>query len=97
LIFVNVAPAVPSTLCESRGVAMTDDRRIEFVRVRAYHIWENSGRPIGQDLDHWLQAEFEFLAANAAKGAAPKRNSVRAAAAKAPKRTRKAARTAPRA
>lgn len=32
---------------------------IERIRERAYFIWENRGRPHGQDLDHWLMAELE--------------------------------------
>jgi hypothetical protein len=27
------------------------------VRLIAYELWENDGRPDGRDLDHWLQAE----------------------------------------
>lgn len=34
---------------------------IEQIRQRAYFIWENLGRPHGQDLDHWLIAELEML------------------------------------
>lgn len=33
---------------------------IERIRERAYFIWENSGRPQGQDLEHWLMAEMEI-------------------------------------
>lgn len=32
---------------------------IERIRERAYFLWENVGRPHGQDLDHWLIAEME--------------------------------------
>lgn len=32
---------------------------IERIRERAYFIWEDRGRPHGQDLDHWLIAELE--------------------------------------
>jgi Protein of unknown function (DUF2934) len=32
----------------------------DAVRERAYHIWEDEGRPGGRDLDHWLQAEREL-------------------------------------
>lgn len=32
---------------------------IEQIRERAYFIWENTGRPHGQDIDHWLLAEME--------------------------------------
>lgn len=29
----------------------------EEVRLIAYEIWDQEGRPEGHDLDHWLQAE----------------------------------------
>ena len=32
-----------------------------LVAVRAYEIWEQSGRPDGEQLSHWLQAEAEVL------------------------------------
>ncbi|MBC7950603.1 MAG: DUF2934 domain-containing protein [Rhodospirillaceae bacterium] len=32
---------------------------IDHIRERAYFIWENSGHPSGQDLEHWLIAEIE--------------------------------------
>jgi flagellar biosynthesis regulator FlaF len=34
---------------------------IERIRERAYFIWEDRGRPHGEDLDHWLIAEMEGL------------------------------------
>ncbi|MBX9635476.1 MAG: DUF2934 domain-containing protein, partial [Magnetospirillum sp.] len=33
---------------------------IDQIRERAYFIWEDSGRPFGQDLEHWLIAEMEL-------------------------------------
>ncbi len=33
----------------------------EKVAHRAYQLWEAAGHPIGQDLEHWLQAEKELL------------------------------------
>jgi hypothetical protein len=30
------------------------------IAVRAYHIWEEEGRPHGRDFDHWLKAEQEI-------------------------------------
>jgi hypothetical protein len=38
---------------------MQGDKFIENVRHRAYEIWKEAGRPIGFDIDHWLQAETE--------------------------------------
>jgi DUF2934 family protein len=33
-----------------------------WVQDRAYAIWEQAGRPEGEALGHWLQAEAEFTA-----------------------------------
>lgn len=41
--------------------------RYAKIANRAYHIWEAKGRPDGNALDHWLQAEAEM----AAKAASP--------------------------
>ena len=30
------------------------------VRARAYELWEQAGRPAGQDLEFWLEAERQF-------------------------------------
>lgn len=30
------------------------------VRERAYQIWEETGRPEGKSVEHWLQAEGEI-------------------------------------
>jgi len=38
----------------------------EKIRVRAHQLWEESGRPHGQDLEHWFQAEKEMLLNSAA-------------------------------
>jgi len=32
----------------------------ENIRRRAYEIWEQEGRPHGQEMKHWLQAFKEF-------------------------------------
>lgn len=37
----------------------------EAINARAQAIWEEAGRPEGQSLEHWLQAEKEL---NAQKG-----------------------------
>jgi hypothetical protein len=50
---------------------MTADIR-EKVTQRAFEIWEQAGRPEGQDLDHWLMAEAE-LTAPPKKAAAPRK------------------------
>ena len=35
----------------------TPDLSDEHVRVLAYELWERAGRPDGQDLEYWLEAE----------------------------------------
>ena len=46
---------------------MTDKPRtqeqVDWVRKRAYEIWEQEGRPESRDHDHWLKAEAELAAA----------------------------------
>lgn len=37
---------------------MTD--RHEEIALRAYRIWEDAGRPDGQELEHWTAAEAEL-------------------------------------
>jgi hypothetical protein len=38
---------------------MADDLH-ERIRLRAYQLWEDEGRPDGADLKHWLQALDEL-------------------------------------
>lgn len=33
----------------------------DLIRTRAYRLWEEQGRPEGQDHQHWLAAEKEVL------------------------------------
>ena len=33
----------------------------EEIAVRAYHLWEQEGRPLGRDKDHWQRAEHQLL------------------------------------
>ncbi len=40
--------------------------RHDQIRQRAYQIWEESGRPEGHEMDHWLEAEREVLGRGAA-------------------------------
>ena len=30
------------------------------IKVCAYFIWEQEGKPVGRALDHWLQAELQL-------------------------------------
>jgi hypothetical protein len=39
------------------------DKREEAIRKRAYEIWDQEGRPHGQDCEHWLRAAAEIDAA----------------------------------
>ena len=44
------------------------DDNIRRVRLRAYLIWERAGRPEGQDIEHWRQAEKEVAQEEDAAG-----------------------------
>ena len=43
----------------------------EQIAARAYQIWESSGRPVGSDLKHWLQAEQELSKSTTGKTSQP--------------------------
>ncbi len=49
-------------------MAENEDR----IRQRAYEIWEQEGRPQGEDMRHWLQA-FQEIAAGADTDSQPAR------------------------
>lgn len=57
----------------------------EDIRRRAYELWEKNGRAHGRHLEHWLQAERELEAEQAAMAAGPA-----TAAPQAPRRSRTA-------
>lgn len=60
------------------------------IEVRAYHIWEQEGRPQGRQLDHWLRAEQEFSLVQPAqprRAARKPTNAGKTAPASAPKKT----------
>ena len=48
-------------LSELEKVVMSLDNLAEQIRKRAYEIWEGEGRPHGRHIQHWFQAETEFL------------------------------------
>lgn len=49
---------------------MNEDH-LQKVRERAHALWEQDGRPHGQDAAHWAQAEREIAAENDAQSSAP--------------------------
>jgi hypothetical protein len=51
----------------------------ETISRRAYEIWEHQGRPDGNDLQHWLQAEQELSGASATSSASTPQKSEPAA------------------
>ncbi len=44
------------------------DDYIRRIRLRAYLIWEQAGRPEGRDVEHWQQAEREVAQEEDATG-----------------------------
>ena len=57
----------------------------ERIRTRAYEIWEAEGRPLGREVEHWLQAAQELAAEQ--RRSAPRPRTPRAVAATPAKRT----------
>ena len=49
---------------------MSEDR-IQRVRERAHRVWEEAGRQLGTDAEHWAQAEREIEAEDASDEPAP--------------------------
>ena len=39
-----------------------ENSREQWVTKRAYELWEEAGRPEGQDSEHWHQASLEWEA-----------------------------------
>ncbi len=50
----------------SEEAKKTDER----VRIRAYHLWERDGRPLGRNDEYWAKALEEIQAEDRAKSAA---------------------------
>jgi hypothetical protein len=48
-----------------------NEERTQRVRDRAHALWEQAGRPHGQDAEHWSQAEREIAAEEIAPSSAP--------------------------
>ena len=68
----------------------------DHIRIRAYHLWEASGRPEGRDLEFWEQAQQS--APEGETTAKPKSRAVRSqaagtTAASSSKRTRRSAKS----
>lgn len=51
-------------LRQKRRQLMEAWRTNHEIKVRAYDLWEQNGRPDGRDLEFWLQAESEILDRN---------------------------------
>ncbi|CAN7439344.1 DUF2934 domain-containing protein [Rhizobium sp. LjRoot258] len=64
----------------------------EKIRRRAYEIWEQEGRPHGQDMKHWLEAFKEFgERVDGATSRASTKSTAKAKSAKPPAATKSAA------
>jgi hypothetical protein len=55
---------------------MARDEVLEPIRMRAYLLWEQAGRPEGGDLEFWERARQEIEAEEAAAAEAATLNSV---------------------
>jgi len=59
---------------------------VEWIRERAYHIWEREGRPHGRALNHWLEAQtvvgIDLLQSTSSAPAASRSSTTKRAASK---------------
>ena len=53
----------PATEKPTKARQATDEQ----ISQRAYEIWNERGRPSGQEVEHWLEAERELLGYNRSK------------------------------
>ncbi len=50
----------------------SDETRLQRIRERAYHLWEQEGRPDGRDADYWERArELVGMEESAGSGLLP--------------------------
>jgi len=42
------------------SVYLNSDKLFEYVQTRAYHVWEEMGKPAGQEHDIWQKAEADI-------------------------------------
>jgi hypothetical protein len=52
--------ARPASKQASSGARRAESPTYEQIAVRAFEIWERQGRPEGQQMENWLQAEKEL-------------------------------------
>lgn len=62
---LSAQPAKPEQISK-RAAAPTSARSAtpEQISKRAYEIWNERGRPLGHEVEHWLEAERELLGFN---------------------------------
>ncbi len=52
-----------TTTAPSRSLPKVDDAKIQqMIREKASSVWEGKGKPVGQDLAIWLEAEKQICA-----------------------------------
>lgn len=49
------------TKTKNDAFEFTLDKIAEYIRTRAYYIWEDMGKPEGKDVEIWRTAEKEVL------------------------------------
>ena len=55
-------PVVKSSAPPAAPAPKTQPPSSDRIAVRAYEIWQESGCPNGQDVEHWYRAERELRA-----------------------------------
>ena len=56
---ITVKNPKPTTGKKTKTLISSEERRM-MVAVHAYYKWEQAGRPVNQDTQHWIDAENEI-------------------------------------
>jgi len=59
-ITFNQSPAPRLAINEPEGKPSASTLSAAAIAAYAFHIWEQEGRPVGRDREHWLQAEAQL-------------------------------------
>ncbi len=57
----SAAPTATSTRPKAAATAAAGPLTYDAIATRAFQIWEAKGRPEGQDIENWREAEAQLL------------------------------------
>ena len=58
---VKTRRRVSKKMMASKDTSLNLEKISQYIKERAYYIWEEMGRPQGKDVEIWLRAEKDIL------------------------------------